>query len=511
MSALKPIVFVLFVLLLVTNLITWVTLPNQSLLNIGTSTLVAVLFVLLVLIYKKQVVGFLKSDQFKQWRSYSLTVFLLFGIFSLLSHLAFKNDYYFDLTGGKFHSLSSFSKSLVKRLDSKLEVHAFVSSKDRDQYASFIDLYRNFSTQIELHFHDPNKSPLKVKEYGITSYGQLALSYKNKTVLVGKATESEFSNALQRVLSTKRKLISYTVGHREVDLSGSEKSDASYLQKLINDSGIELLPINLLTQSLPKDLTALLIPGPIDSFATEEINKIKKYLGRGGRLFIALSPSLKDNPHQNLRAMLSEHGVKMSNRVLLDRLAPQQNIDPSILIFQGFKSNHQMFKQFDQRTIFPVTSDIDWNEGAKVKMRFFPLIQTQPTPATWAESDSLSLLAGKVSLDENDRKCPCPLVGLYEEITERPVPSKIVAIGNGNFFINGYKAHAGNFNLFLNLINWLADDFQQISKDRPQLQTEAVIMSTPHLRLIFICIVVVIPIAFFLLALGLHRRRGYLA
>jgi ABC-type uncharacterized transport system involved in gliding motility auxiliary subunit len=503
-----PIIMALTCLLVITNFITWTVIPDNFWLNFGTTLVILISLISQGIYYRAEVLRFLRAPQFRQWRSYTLTLVLLFFILSLISHLAYKNDFYLDLSGENNHALSDLSKKLVQKLDKPLSVTAFVSAKDRLTYDRFLDLYQNLGKEISVEYIDPNTSPVLVKKYGVTKYGQMVLSYGDKKVLADQNTEQSFTQALNRLLSDQHKVIYYTVGHREIDFNSNQDSGGSYFAKLVGSSGIAFRPLNLLTQQMPTDISALFIAGPIDPFSKEELAKLEGYLVAGGRLILSLSPQLKSTPLKELRALMQKLGVEISSRVVLDRLAPQQNVDPTILIFKEFKSAHPSFAQFSQRTVFPVTSDIDWNENATLKLKYTPLITTAATPATWSESDSLSLLAGKVTLSDDDKKCPCAIAGLFEEVMKSESEAmKVAAIGNGNFFINGYKSHAGNFNFLLNLFNWTVGDHIQIVKNRPELLTQAVIMSAPHLRAIFVVTVVLCPLALFLLALFFHRRR----
>ena len=82
-------------------------------------------------------------------------------------------------------------------------------------------------------------------------------------------------------------------GHNEHEPTDSD-DQMGYLQftRMLQDEQmtvVKLSPTALLTRDVPADCQLLVIANPTNPLAAEEVEKIEKYLGAGGRIFLLLS------------------------------------------------------------------------------------------------------------------------------------------------------------------------------------------------------------------------------
>ena len=124
-------------------------------------------------------------------------------------------------------------------------------------------------------------------------------------------------------------------------------------------------------------------------------------------------------------------------------------------------------------SFYPESTSIDLTiplEDTPPHVKFTPLGLT--TPASWLESNIDDL-----GYDENKMTGPFILFGILEangsieqsplEVSGNPT-TKIIIFGDSDFATNKYFHSSDNSDVFLNSVNWLADDYELVSI-RPKL------------------------------------------
>lgn len=121
--------------------------------------------------------------------------------------------------------------------------------------------------------------------------------------------ESTLNTALLRVLSDEVSRVGVITGHNEMEIPG--------VTNIFAGNGIDAVTINLLTDSIPEDVSNLIIAGPQTDFAAVEIAKIDAFLAQGGNnLFFFWNPSTARL--EVLDRYLTEWGIRFENQVILD-------------------------------------------------------------------------------------------------------------------------------------------------------------------------------------------------
>jgi hypothetical protein len=134
-------------------------------------------------------------------------------------------------------------------------------------------------------------------------------------------------------------------------------------------------------------------------------------------------------------------------------------------------------------------------------------VQTSPFPASWAEKNLKQVQEGKVTFDGQDTKGPIVLAGIVFEKAKNDLETKIGILGSTSLIVNGYANQSPNFNLFLNILSWIVDNEGLISLNRPVLNQERIMMSSPQIGTIFYFSVIFLPLGLFSVAFYLYRRR----
>jgi len=502
-SRIKNIWWLVAIGLLISSITTFIVTPEFKELNYITLFVSLFVFISLFVSNRKILLKTIRTSFFKNAFSNSLTVFFVLCIVFIFNYLAYKNNYFIDMTKDKLYSLSEQSVQVLSKVDKKMKMTLFARRGDWDHYLSFINKYRIVSKNIIITAIDIDTEPAQVELYNIKKSGTVIIEYDSIKVSVDSISELNVTNQIIKLLRNKNINLYYSVGHGEANPASKEQKGVRYLFQKIKDSNYTLIPLDLLkVTSIPSDADGLIILGPKKGFLELEINTLKKYLLNGGNLFLSLGPEMSDKKLSNLYTLIDEYGIKFINSIVVDRLATVQGSNATIPIITNYNKSHSITKKFSGRTLMPLTSALKFS-GQK-NIIYTPLLTTSSFPASWAETNIKDVTEGKALYDDADLKGPVEVVAsAYHEKHN----SKIIVSGSSSFFINGYETQSNNFNLFLNMISWLVDDEGIISINRPGLSNERIFISMSQDTLILFFLMICSPTLFFGISIYVYRRR----
>jgi ABC-type uncharacterized transport system involved in gliding motility auxiliary subunit len=489
--------------LLISSITTFIITPEFKVLNYSTLVISLSIFLALCIFNRKYISKTVKTRYFKNSFSNSITIFLVLCIVFILNYLAYKNNFFIDMTKDKLYSLSDQSIQVLSKVDKKMKMTLFARRGDWEHYLSFINKYHILNKNIEITAIDIDSQPALVELYNIKKSGTVLIEYESKKVSVNSLSELNLTNKIIKLLRGKNINIYYSVGHSEADPRSNEQKGASFLFQKIKDSNYNLMPLDLLkVTSIPKNADGLLILGPKKGFLELEIKTLEKYLKNGGNLLLTLSPEMSTNKLNNLYNLVNQFGVKFVNSIVVDRLATVQGSNATSPIITNYNKNHSITKKFSGRTLMPLTSALKFS-GAK-DIKYTGLLETSAFPASWAETNIKDVTSGKALYDDKDLKGP---VDVAATIYHEKYNSKMIVTGSSSFYINGYESQSNNFNLVLNMISWLVDDEGIMSIDRPGLSNERIFISISQNILILFFLMICSPTLFFGISIFVYRRR----
>ena len=357
-----------------------------------------------------------------------------------------------------------------------------------------IELKRR-STKYPLSYEivDPELDPTIANEYKINRFPALAIegteTRRTETVygLNPKVTSRVFSEqdivtGLIIVNQIAQKKIIFISGHSERDITDISDPDGYGLagsalvreNYIIHNETIQELGQRLSFED-PAELPAVVvIPGAISELLPIEEPILREYASRGGSFVIMLEPNSSPD---SIKGFLSRFGVAIGEGEAAD---VGSFVAPNPTFLQIKKSNGQL-------PYHPITSDFEvlylpgsthfaWSIDPETVPLFdenTPIIQQYSLASTsissWAETDK-----DVIQYDlEKELSGPLPvsvLVSAFGELStninnkaDQNSKTNIVLIGDVDFASNQYFGSANNADLFINSINWLAEDFELIS------------------------------------------------
>ncbi len=441
------------------------------------------------------------------------------GILIFANLLAFRHKHRFDFTEGGYFTLAPQTKKLVSNLPREVKLTAFfqTESPEKIAFTNLIAGYLEETDKIKLQYVDPDKNPAVTKQYGVTTYGTVALESGAKETRIQNASEENITNALLKITRDEQKLIYFLEGHNESKISSDDDLGYSTAKKNLEQDGFIVKPLLLLQSGeVPKDASVLVIPGPKKPLQDEEKEILENYLNSGGAVFMLIDPKSSSG----METFLKKWGIELGENIVIDPMSKLFGGDFAAPVVNQY-TVHEITSNFVLATIFPIIRSVHGVPVAGITTT--ELLKTSAN--SWAESDfnsgtvdydedkdikgpvSVSVIATKI-LGEASPKISGTLKSDAEPEKNKPSATLLV-VGDSDFSNNRYTNFSGNGDFFLNAVSWLAEEEQLISI-RPKERKNTPIQITQSMgNAIFIMGILVFPglIAAMGIRIWWRRRR----
>ena len=426
----------------------------------------------LVLLYP---FSLLTRRQLKNVSLAATSVLVVLGILILANYLSNRRYKRWDLTANAVHTLSEQSQKVVAGLDAPLKILLFDQSDRFPNYRDRLTQYQNASSQLSVEYVDGTLDPVRAKQYEVQAFPTLVLLYKDKTEKVQSVDEREITSALIRVMSGTQRKAYFVQGHGERDPMGeSPLSYRGVAQLLKGDNfGVETLALSQ-TKNVPDDATVVIIAGPTADFLPEELEQIRQYLAKGGKLLLLLDPPLGERPQPltGLLGLAKEWGVDVGNDVVLDVSGRSQR--PELVVVVDYPK-HSITESFRVGTIFPLARSVTPVMPAPPGKTVQPIVES--ARQAWSETDLKALQSEgsqpEPNADKGDKEgpvsiavaisTPAPPADAKPDDPKTPPQSRFVIFGDSDFASDAVAGSVGNIDLFLNTISWLTAQENLIS------------------------------------------------
>ncbi len=422
---------------------------------------------------------------------------LLIAVAALLAWLSHRYIVQLDWTAGQRNSLSNASRMLLDEIDGPIKITAYARENKvlRRGIRELVDRYRRHKPDVEVVFVNPDRNPDEVRRLGISNDGELVVRYLNRSANVKALTESSLTNALYRVARSEDRHLVYLKGHGERDLLGEANHDLGSFGKQLENHGFKIIGLKLHeVGGIPENTDALVLSRGAVDWLPGEISLIQEYVLAGGNLLWLSDPGQPD-ASSTLAELI---GIKfLPGRVIEPATRIFGVEDPDIVAVSRYGS-HPATQNFNLISVFPgavavaATGSADWQANA--------LLLT--SGQSWSETGAIDRQA---RLDQDDEASGPLQIGLALSRRHQDRQQRVVVVGDGDFLANSYLVNAGNLQLGLNLINWLAGDDKFI--DIPATTAPDLEFSLTGVRSLIVAFVplAVIPVA--LLAAGFFVWR----
>jgi ABC-type uncharacterized transport system involved in gliding motility auxiliary subunit len=411
-----------------------------------------------------------------------VSVAVVLGILVAINYIGARQNKRWDLTTNKQFSLSDQTRNVLGKLDAPLHVMVFAQEPEFQRYQDRLKEYEYASKRVTAEYIDPDKKPTIAKQNQVQQYGTIVFNYKGRTERVTSDTEQDITNGVIKVVSGQQRKVLFTQGHGEKDTASSERDGYNGIAGALGRENYTVDKIVLAQAgAVPDDASVVIVAGPRTDFFANEIDALKKYLGKSGKLLMQLDPPDKPDspPMTNLIALAHEWGMDVGNDIVVDvsGMGRLLGTDASVPVAATYPS-HPITQRFNFITAFPLARSVVPVSGGVDG--HIPQTFVETSPKSWAEADIKALLTtGQVSFDasKGDKQGPISIAAATSAATPAaaadapkgadaaaPKPeTRVAVIGDSDFAANGTLGIQGNRDLFLNTVGWLSQQENLIS------------------------------------------------
>ncbi|WP_395808024.1 Gldg family protein [Archangium minus] len=399
--------------------------------------------------------------------------FALIFAFSTM-YVATKADVSWDLAYFRTARPGDATRLLVRRLPEPVEITLFFPPANDvrqalEQY--FRELARE-SGYLKVEVLDQAVELARAKELGVGENGSVVFSRGQRIERLKVPLELDRARGqLQRldedvyrrlrVVSRPRRVLYLTAGHGERGLlpqaaTALEKArpGLSQLEEWLRVLNVEVRTLGMaegLGTEVPRDASVVAVVGPARDFSPEELAALRRYMERGGRLWLALEP---DGP--GLESLLEPLGLKLLRVPLANDqrflLMSHQRSDRGNLVTASFSSHASV------GTLASLGSDAALVFGGAAALE--PL---QPLPKGVAQDVSVRAPAETFqdnnhdfTADEGEPRRAWPLVVAVEKAgVSGASPSRVVVMGDSDVMTDSGPRGYGNPYLLVDSVLWL--------------------------------------------------------
>lgn len=410
-----------------------------------------------------------------------------------------------DFTEDKRYTLSNATEDILEELDDVITVSAFFSedlppqllNNRKDFEDMLIEYEKRSGGNVVYEFINPNEDQAKEQEVQQKGIGPVMINvtendrveqmraYMGATLQMGDrveiiplvqpgtAMEYELTTSIKKLAVIDKPKIGMIAGHGEASITSIPQL-RQQLSVLYDFESFNLTD----TTEIPSYYRALVLVAPKDTIPPSHFIKLDNYLNSGGKLFIAYSAVQGDLQQGALSTAndigminwLSNKGARLGTDFVIDtqcatvtvsqqqgffRINSQKEFPyfPKVTNFE----DHPLTKGLDEVILTFATSVVPTYQDSTVRSTILAF-----TSSTSGAVRPPSYVDIQRQWQQSDFSAGVQSLAVALEGVNNGA-GKIVAIGNGDFFINGEGQSArqvapDHVNFASNAIDWLADD-----------------------------------------------------
>ncbi|MDH3650597.1 MAG: Gldg family protein [Saprospiraceae bacterium] len=427
----------------------------------------------------------------------TVSVFLIAGIVILLNVLSKQFFFRLDLTEGNQYTLSQATKNILRNLEDPVTVKAYFSedlpaniAKTERDFREMLIEYSNLSKgNLDYEFVNPNEDPIVEQEATQNGVAPVMINVREKDqvkqqkaflgaiiklgeqqevipfIQPGGAMEYSMTTGIKKLSVLDKPAVGLIQGHGEPGLN--ELSQV--LQSLSVLYNVE--PIDLpTTAEIDSRFKTIAMVGSKDTVNNTDLEKLDRYLEKGGNLFVAfdrvsgdLSTASGTPIDIGISEWLGSKGILVDDSFVTDASCGNVTVQqrsgfltfnsqvsfPFLPVVNKFP-DHPITEGLEQ-VILEFASPIRF-QGDSLR-RFTPILTSSDKAGTvkaptyfdinkqWSETD----------FPQGDLAMGAILEGIDN--------SRLIVVTDGSFPISGQRGqNPDNVSLMVNSIDWLSDD-----------------------------------------------------
>jgi ABC-type uncharacterized transport system involved in gliding motility auxiliary subunit len=432
-----------------------------------------------------------------------IVLLMLVGI----NWIAARQSKRWDLTTGGQFTLSDQTKKILSGLDQPVKVRVFASARSAERFRDRLTEYTHATDKLDVEYIEPLKQPALANQYQVQQDGTVVFEYAGRIERATSDVEQDLTNALVKAIQGTQKKVYFVQGHGEKDTGSSERTGFSGASEALVGDNFTVEKFVLAQQTaVPADAAVVVIAGPRTDFLPAEIDMLRAYLRKGGKVLLMLDPpeTTTSAAQPNLLAFAREWGVEVGNNMVVD-LSPAGRLlgtGPSIPVAASYPS-HPINERMEVLTAYPLARSIVPVSGGVDGRVAQAIVETSQN--SWAETDLKALSTTGEARQEEDKGDKAGPISLAAAVTapapEAPAPvegqakpeARVVVFGDSDFASNVALNVQGNRDFFLNAVNWLAQQEDMIAIRAKEPSDRRVTMTADQQQRVYWLALFIIP------------------
>lgn len=445
------------------------------------------------------------------------SILVVLAILVAINYIAERRNKRWDLTEVKQFSLSDQTRKILDGLQKPVQLRVFTRSDDFERFRDRLEQYTYASKNIQVEYVDVEKQPSRAKQYEVQTIGTVVVEYDGRVERATSDREQDITNAIVKAISGRQHKVYFVEGHGERTPEASDEDGYSTIAEGLTAENFTHAKLALAqTKEVPADASVLVVAGPRADFFPAEIDMIKRYLARGGKILFAIDPPERTEapPLTNLLGLIKEWAIDVENNIVVDVSGLGQLIGtgPAVPVAVRYEQ-HTITERFARRPVmsaYSLARAVTPISGGTNGRYAQALLRTGDN--SWAEADIKRVMtSGEVArdLDKGDKAGPVTLAAAVsapasdappapdaakDATADAPKPeTRVVVFGDSDFAANRWLGVPGNRDLFLNSVNWLAQQENLISIRPRDPKDTRIALTADQQRRVFWITVVIIP------------------
>lgn len=239
----------------------------------------------------------------------------------------------FDVTANKLYTLTEDTKEMIGGLKEDVTIYVLADEAARDEdLDKTLQQIRGLSKHVSVNYIDPLANPKFYYNYteeeptnnslivegpkgsAVIDYNdiyQYDMNYATyQYTVTGYDGEGQILSAVARVTTEEQPKFYLIMGHDELAF------EESFLKTLAKENvAYENLNLNTV-EEIPEDAQGIIINAPAGDYSEDDVEKILRYLDRGGRALIA--PVWTNTEMNNFAKILDYYGVSLVDGLIIE-------------------------------------------------------------------------------------------------------------------------------------------------------------------------------------------------
>ena len=479
------------------------TLNRGTLISLGVTVLCLAVYVILE---PDKIRQSLTGRQARYGSNITVTAIAFVGILFVVNWFVFNNPQNWDVTEDKVNTLAPETIQALESLPRQVQAVAFYASLSTESATELLDNFKsNSNGKFDYQFVNPDTNPVAAREAGITGDGKIMLTMGDQKEIAAFASETELTKALIKLINPEARAVYFLTGHGEPSLDFNSIS-FSTAKSTLESKNYTVNSLNLLAENrIPEDTLAVIVGGPAKPVSDDEVKLLKQYVDAGGSLIVMEDPIIVtefgDSPDPLADYLAQDWGIVLNKDIIID-LNSQQALNA----ISASAGEHPITTNLSANylVIMPQARSITLNTPPDGVTQTGLLFTSQNS---WGEMNFTNAEGDQISFDPEDIPGPLTMAGAGENSSSS---GRVVVFGNSFFATNDAFDAYGNGNIFVNAVDWAAEQ-ENLINITPNTPTTRTFNPPTQIQLLIILLgsILIIPglVVFAGISSWLARRR----